>query len=72
MDTDTDNTVYRVVINDEDQYSIWPTYRELPAGWHPLETTGTKQACLDFVREHWNDMRPRSLRERLEATGRPS
>jgi len=62
-----DTTVYRVVLNDEEQYSIWPLTRELPAGWRDEGTTGTKQECLDRIDAVWTDMRPLSLRRAMEA-----
>jgi MbtH protein len=61
---DEDNTVYRVVINHEEQYSIWPADRELPFGWSEVGKTGTKQECLAYIEEVWTDVRPRSLRDR--------
>ena len=53
---------YRVVVNLEGQYSIWPVSRELPAGWSGEGMTGSKQGCLDHIRDVWVDMRPLSLR----------
>jgi MbtH protein len=65
-DHDTeDQTTYRVVVNHEAQYSIWPTYRELPLGWSESGPTGTKAECLAYVEAVWTDMRPRSLREAM-------
>jgi MbtH protein len=55
--------LYVVVRNDEEQYSIWPQGRELPAGWHDTGFTGVKADCLSHVDEVWTDMRPKSLRE---------
>jgi MbtH protein len=52
-----------VVRNDEEQYSIWPAGRELPAGWHDAGFTGPKADCLSHVDTVWTDMRPKSLRE---------
>ena len=60
---------YVVVTNGEEQYSIWPAYREPPAGWTARTPATDKQACLAHIREHWVDMRPRSLRERSEVDG---
>jgi MbtH protein len=57
-----DTTVYRVVINHEEQYSIWPEWKEIPAGWRAVGPTGTKDQCLAYVKEVWTDMRPLSLR----------
>ncbi|MEV4490015.1 MbtH family NRPS accessory protein [Micromonospora coxensis] len=54
-----------VVVNDEEQYSIWPEDREVPAGWHPTGFRGTEQECLAHIDEVWTDMRPRSLRQAL-------
>lgn len=55
---------YAVVMNDEEQYSIWPEHRALPNGWKAAGHTGSKAECLEYIEEHWVDMRPRSLRER--------
>ncbi|MEV7776987.1 MbtH family NRPS accessory protein [Kitasatospora sp. NPDC088351] len=68
-DTDTDGTGYLVVRNDEDQFSIWKTDRELPSGWHPEGTTGTREECLDHIGRIWTDMRPLSLRRRMAEAG---
>lgn len=54
---------YRVVINIEDQYSIWPTCKEIPPGWSDVGKVGPKQECLDYVKEVWVDMRPKSLKD---------
>ncbi|MFL6121314.1 MbtH family protein [Actinophytocola sp.] len=54
---------FLVVRNDEEQYSIWPEHRELPAGWHGTGFAGEKDECLAHVDEVWTDMRPRSARE---------
>ena len=64
-DETEDTTVYEVVVNDEEQYSIWPADRERPLGWRAEGTSGTKQACLAHIQEVWTDMRPRSLREAM-------
>ncbi|MFK0222124.1 MbtH family protein [Streptomyces vinaceus] len=63
--TETDESGYRVVRNDEEQYSIWRAGRELPAGWQAEGTQGTRQECLDRIAEVWTDMRPLSLRRRM-------
>jgi MbtH protein len=57
---------FTVVVNHEEQYSIWPTAREIPAGWEEVGKTGTKEECLDYIEEEWTDMRPKSLREKLD------
>lgn len=56
---------YLVVLNDEEQYSIWRADREVPAGWYPEGRSGTRQECLDHIDVVWTDMRPLSLRRRL-------
>jgi MbtH protein len=61
-----DNTRYRVVLNHEEQYSIWPVDRENAAGWRDAGKSGTKAECLDYIKEVWTDMRPLSLRKRME------
>jgi MbtH protein len=53
---------YAVVVNDEEQYSIWRTGRDLPAGWRTEGFTGTEDECLAYIDETWTDMRPASLR----------
>ena len=58
---------YLVVLNDEEQYSIWPEGREIPLGWRAEGTAGTKDECLAHIEKIWSDMRPKSLRERLAA-----
>lgn len=60
-DTSADIT-YQVVLNDEEQYSVWPVDRPLPAGWRPEGTAGTRQACLDHIETVWTDLRPLSAR----------
>ncbi|MFJ2031592.1 MbtH family protein [Streptosporangium sp. NPDC087985] len=54
---------YLVVRNDEEQYSIWPAGRTLPAGWHDVGFSGARQECLDHIETVWTDMRPLSLRQ---------
>lgn len=61
-----DNTIYTVVINYEEQYSIWPADRELPLGWNTVGKTGSKEECLEYIKEVWTDMRPLSLRKKME------
>jgi MbtH protein len=64
--SESDDTRYQVVINDEEQYSIWPEGRELPLGWHSAGKAGTKQDCLAYIEEVWTDMRPLSLRRAMD------
>lgn len=63
---------YKVVLNHEEQYSIWPAGRENAAGWRDEGTTGTREECLAHIEEVWTDMRPLSLRNRMaeQATSR--
>lgn len=60
-----DATTYTVVVNHEEQYSIWPADRENPPGWREVGKTGTKAECLAYVEEVWTDMRPLSLRRKM-------
>lgn len=69
MDNDTDDldrTQYRVVISDEERYSIWPDYKEIPWGWRAEGTLGSKQECLEHIKTVWTDMRPLSLRQQMD------
>lgn len=61
-----DERLYLVVLNDEEQYSIWLADRDLPAGWRAEGTEGSRQACLDHITEVWTDMRPLSLRRSMD------
>jgi MbtH protein len=62
---DDDNGTFYVLVNDEDQYSLWPTFVEVPAGWRVAFGESIRADCLSYVEEHWADMRPRSLREAM-------
>ena len=61
-----DTTIYKVVVNHEEQYSIWPEYKENPLGWRDAGKTGPKAECLAYIKEVWIDMRPLSLRKKME------
>jgi MbtH protein len=61
-----DLTIYKVVVNHEEQYSIWPADRDNPLGWKDVGKSGRKQECLDYIKEVWTDMRPLSLRKSME------
>src|SRR4029453_7131305 len=61
-----DTTVYRVVVNHEEQYSIWPDYKEMPLGWRDVGKNGLKPEFLAYIKEVWTDMRPLSLRKKME------
>jgi MbtH protein len=62
-----DQTVYKVVINHEEQYSIWPADRENPLGWRDAGKQGLKPDCLGYIKEVWVDMRPLSVRQQMDA-----
>lgn len=62
-----DNRIHAVVVNHEEQYSIWPADRELPLGWRNAGKTGSKEECLAYIDEVWTDMRPLSLRRAMES-----
>ncbi len=66
MDEREDLTSYKVVVNHEEQYSIWPADRENPLGWSDAGKSGTKAECLAFIKEVWTDMRPLSVRRLME------
>ena len=65
-----DSTVYRVVVNHEEQYSIWPIDRENAPGWKDAGKSGTKAECLAYINEVWTDMRPLSLRKQMDAAAK--
>jgi uncharacterized protein YbdZ (MbtH family) len=57
---------YIVLVNHEEQYSLWPSFREIPAGWTAVGPRGKRKECLDWIEETWKDMRPKSLRDAME------
>jgi MbtH protein len=65
-----ESAIYVVVVNHEEQYSIWPDYKEIPAGWRSAGKTGPRAECLTFINEVWTDMRPLSLRRQMEEAAR--
>jgi MbtH protein len=65
MNDDSRESSYLVVVNAEEQYSVWPSDRDIPAGWTAEGTEGSKDHCLGHIGKTWTDMRPRSLRERM-------
>jgi MbtH protein len=67
-DTNPEERLYKVVVNQEEQYSIWPADKYNPLGWADTGKTGSKQDCLDHIKEVWDDMRPLSLRQKLNTT----
>lgn len=63
MSIDHEDTHFEVVVNPQEQYSIWPTFKPIPEGWTAVGFKGTKPECLDHINEVWVDMRPKSLRD---------
>lgn len=66
MDTKDDVRTYTVVVNHEEQYSIWPVGKQIPLGWKDAGKSGPKEECLNYIKEAWTDMRPLSLRKHME------
>lgn len=66
MSFDSEDAVFKVVVNDEEQYSIWPDYKQIPNGWRAVGKTGNKQDCLAYIETVWTDMRPLSLRKAMD------
>src|ERR1051325_3437462 len=69
-DDTEDKTTYKVVVNHEEQYSIWPADKENPLGWNDAGKVGLKAECLAYINEVWTDMRPLSLRKKMEEMAR--
>ncbi|WP_241092776.1 MbtH family protein [Xanthomonas bonasiae] len=69
MEEMSDDRIYVVVVNHEEQYSIWPEGKEIPLGWRDAGKQGKKDECLEYIKEVWTDMRPLSLRQRMQAGG---
>ncbi len=65
-DEKEDTAIYKVVVNHEEQYSIWPIERENPLGWRDGGKSGTREECLLHIKEIWTDMRPLSVREKMQ------
>jgi MbtH protein len=64
-----DKTIYKVVLNHEEQYSIWPAYRGNALGWKDAGKSGTREECLAYIKKVWTDMRPLSLRNKMQEQG---
>jgi uncharacterized protein YbdZ (MbtH family) len=62
---DDDNGSFFVLVNDEEQHSLWPTFADVPAGWRVVYGEADRAACLDYIEQNWPDIRPKSLRDRL-------
>jgi MbtH protein len=69
-DEEADSTLYKVVVNHEGQYSVWPEDRETPLGWSDVGKSGTKEECLAYIEEVWTDMRPLSIRKAVAERAR--
>ena len=65
---DEDTRTYRVLVNHEEQYSLWLEYKDIPNGWRDTGKLGSRQECMAWVDEVWTDMRPLSLRKHMEET----
>ncbi len=65
---DDANGRFVVLVNDEEQHSLWPSFAEIPAGWRTIFGEDTREACVAYVEEHWTDLRPKSLRDRMDTT----
>jgi MbtH protein len=68
-DDDEDTRIYKVVVNHEEQYSIWMADKEIPQGWRAVGKEGPKPECLAYIDEVWTDMRPLSLRKSMQERG---
>jgi len=66
FDDADDSCIYSVVVNGEEQYSIWPADRQRPPGWIDAGKSGTKAECLLYIKDAWTDMRPLSLRQKMD------
>ncbi|GAB1510051.1 MbtH family protein [Actinophytocola sp. KF-1] len=64
-----ENGTYLVLVNDEGQYSLWPSFADVPAGWQVAHEEAGREECLAYVEQHWTDMRPRSLAEAMDRHG---
>lgn len=62
---DDDNGSFFVLVNDEEQHSLWPTFADIPAGWRVVHGAADRADCLSYIETNWTDIRPKSLRERL-------
>jgi MbtH protein len=66
MSIDSEDTIFQVVVNGEEQYSIWPDYKTVPNGWRTVGKSGVKKECLEYIEQVWTDMRPLSLRRFMD------
>ena len=66
---DDDNGSFFVLVNDEEQHSLWPVFADVPAGWRVVYGEADRAACLDYIEQNWADIRPKSLREGWQRAG---
>lgn len=66
---DDDSGQFLVLINQENQYSLWPAFRDVPSGWTAVGPRGQRAECLSYIEEHWTDMRPQTLVQQLNSRG---
>ena len=64
---DNPDSRFLVLVNDEGQHSLWPSFAEVPAGWEVALSEDSRQACLDYIEANWTDMRPRTLVRQMES-----
>jgi MbtH protein len=62
---EVENATYSVLVNDEGQHSLWPSFKAVPKGWTIVHSSDGRAACLEFINQHWTDMRPNSLVQRM-------
>jgi MbtH protein len=67
---DDDDGEFIVLVNDEEQYSLWPAFREIAPGWRAVGPKGSRRTCLDWIDATWTDMRPKALRESMDVAAR--
>jgi MbtH protein len=63
---DDEKGTFHVLVNDEGQHSLWPAWKDVPAGWTIVHESDTRAACLDYVEKNWTDLRPKSLIEKMK------
>jgi len=66
---DDDNGSFFVLVNDEEQHSLWPSFADVPAGWTVVHGEAPRAECLEYIEKNWTDIRPKSLRDRLAQGG---
>jgi MbtH protein len=68
---DDDNGEFIVLVNYENQHSLWPTFREIPAGWKAVGPRGSRKECINWIDENWTDLRPKTLIDFMESSNEP-